>query len=254
MALYCSTDWRVHWKIKQNMLALSLYVTLYFSYMSYTYDNTELRAATCIIPRKTLHKPGALLRFAGKMLAVFEKAIGNPPEELSLPSTGLTNSKNRQEIAEIFQSLWPESTLFNLSNGNFMALSHEDESPLLPRSIVVMDDIFCIFIGTLENMCELKRHYGLSRQATEAMVLIEAYKVLRDRAPYPPDQVVKDLEGKFAFVLFDAKSHTLFTTRDRDGSVDFKWGMAGDGSLICSNDTDIIREACGKSWAPFPPG
>lgn len=76
-----------------------------------------------------------------------------------------------------------------------------------------MDDIFCIFIGTLENMCELRRHYGLSRQATEAVVLIEAYKTLRDRAPYPPDQVIKDLQGQFSFVLFDAKSSNLFVAR-----------------------------------------
>ncbi|KAH7568932.1 hypothetical protein ACOSP7_012047 [Xanthoceras sorbifolium] len=189
------------------------------------------------------------------MLAVFEKAIGKPPHEFSLiPSSGLGSLKSQQEIAEIFKSSWPQSTLYNLSNGNFMALSHEDESPLHPRSIVVMDDIFSIFIGTLENMSELRRHYGLSRQATEAMVLIEAYKTLRDRAPYPPDQVVKDLQGKFAFILFDAKSSNLFAARDRDGSVDFKWGIAGDGSLICSNDPNIIAEACGKSCTNFPPG
>lgn len=76
-----------------------------------------------------------------------------------------------------------------------------------------MDDIFCIFVGTLENMFELRRHYGLSRQATEAVVLIEAYKTFRDRAPYPPDQVIKDLQGKFAFVLFDAISSNLFAAR-----------------------------------------
>ena len=79
--------------------------------------------------------------------------------------------------------------------------------------MVVMDDIFCIFIGTLGNICELRRHYGLSRGATEVLVVVEAYKVLRDRAPYPPDQVIKDLEGKFAFILFDAKSGTLFVAR-----------------------------------------
>ncbi|KAI8000510.1 Stem-specific protein TSJT1 [Camellia lanceoleosa] len=60
------------------------------------------------------------------------------------------------------------------------------------------------------TMCS---HYGLSRQATEAMVVVEAYKVSRDRAPYPPDQVVRDLQGKFAFVLFDARAHTLFIAR-----------------------------------------
>lgn len=188
------------------------------------------------------------------MFAIFEKAIGNPPEELSLPSAGLTNLKSGEEVVEIYRSLRPDSTLYNLSNGNFMALSHENENPSHPRSIVVMDDVFCIFVGSLENTCELRRHYGLSRQATEAMVVVEAYKVLRDRAPYPPDQVIKDLQGKFAFILFDAKSGTLFAARDRDGGVELQWGMAGDGSLVCSDDKKFITEACGKSCAPFPPG
>lgn len=81
------------------------------------------------------------------------------------------------------------------------------------RSIVVMDDIFCIFSGVLDNTCDLRRYYGLSRQATEAMIIIEAYKVLRDRAPYPPDQVIKELEGKFAFILFDSKASVLLLAR-----------------------------------------
>ncbi|KAJ7968545.1 Stem-specific protein TSJT1 [Quillaja saponaria] len=136
-----------------------------------------------------------------------------------------------------------------------MALSHEEETPSHPcRSIVVMDDVFCIFIGTLVNVADLRHYYGLPRQATEATVVVEAYKVLRDRAPYPPDQVVKDLQGKFAFVIFDSRTSSLFAARDRDGSVEFQWGIASDGSLVCSNDPNIIKEACGKSFAPFPPG
>ncbi|KAF5728914.1 stem-specific protein TSJT1-like [Tripterygium wilfordii] len=189
------------------------------------------------------------------MLAIFENMIAKPPEELRLPSVGLKSSlKTRQEVAEIYRSLRPESVVYNLANGNFMALSHEDESPLHPRCIFVMEDIFCIFTGALENTCDLRRYYGLSRQATDAVVVVEAYKVLRDRAPSPPDQVIRDLQGKFAFLLFDAKSGTLFAARDREGSAGFQWGLAGDGSLVCSDDSNIVRETCGKSCAPFPPG
>ncbi|KAE8716936.1 Stem-specific protein TSJT1 [Hibiscus syriacus] len=188
------------------------------------------------------------------MLAVFEKAIGNPPEELQLPSVGLDCKKTREEISEMLRLLWPKSTFYHLSNGNLMTLSHEAQSPLHQRSMFVTDDIFCIFMGTLVNICELRRHYGSSRQATEAMLLVDAYKALRDRAPYPPDQVIKDLQGKFAFILFDAKSSTLFVARDGEGSVELKWGMAGDGSLVLSDDPDTIQMTCGKSSASFPPG
>ncbi|KAF8413894.1 hypothetical protein HHK36_001888 [Tetracentron sinense] len=189
------------------------------------------------------------------MLAVFKKLIGRPPEELNIPSiNGLQNSKSRAEIAEAFRSSWPESTFYNLSNGNFLALSPEDENPLHPRSVVVMDDVFCTFVGNLENIVDLRRHYGLSRQATEAMLMVEVYKVLRDRAPYPSDQVIRDLQGKFAFILFDAKCGTLFASTDRDGGVKLQWGIARDGSLVCSDDPKIISDACGKSCAAFPAG
>ncbi|XP_027339237.1 stem-specific protein TSJT1-like [Abrus precatorius] len=188
------------------------------------------------------------------MLAVFAKAIGNPPEELRLPAMGSNDSKTPKEIVDKFQSLLPDSTVYNLPHGNFMALSHQDESPIHPRSIVVLDDIFCIFVGTLANIADLRHHYGLPRQATEAMIVVEAYKTLRDRAPYPPDQVVKHLDGKFAFIIFDARTNTLFVARDREGSLEFQWGLARDESLVCSDDPKIISEGCGKACAPFPPG
>lgn len=67
------------------------------------------------------------------MLAVFEKSISKPPEELRLPSVGLKNSVTREEILETFRSSWTEATVYNLTNGNFMALSHDDNSYSQPR-------------------------------------------------------------------------------------------------------------------------
>ncbi|XP_047973061.1 stem-specific protein TSJT1-like [Salvia hispanica] len=185
------------------------------------------------------------------MLAVFEKSVSKPPKELSLPVGGGNRS---DEIIEIFRSWRSDSTFYHLSSDNFLALSHQGENPAIPRSVVVIDDIFCMFSGALHNTCEMRRHYGLSRQATEAMIIVEAYKVLRDRAPYPPDQVVKELQGKFAFILFDSKAPTLFLARDRDGSVQLYWGTAGDGSVVCSDDPNVISAACDKHYTPFPPG
>ncbi|KAI3456272.1 hypothetical protein Pfo_012935 [Paulownia fortunei] len=86
------------------------------------------------------------------------------------------------------------------------------------------------------------------------MIIVEAYKVLRDRAPYPPDQVVKELEGKFAFILFDSKASILFLARDRDGCVQLHWGTAADGSLVCTDDPNVISAAWGTCYTPFPPG
>ncbi|CAH9141695.1 unnamed protein product [Cuscuta epithymum] len=191
------------------------------------------------------------------MLAVFEQSIAKPPPELSRrPRTGLSGCKSREEIAASFRSRRPaDTTLYNLTNANFLGLTHGGENPLFPRSIVVMEDIFCIFCGVLDNTCDLRKYYGLSRQATEGSIMVEAYKVLRDRAPYPPDQVIKGLDGKFAFILFDYKTSTLFLARDREGSVPLHWGVGADESLVCSDDAEFINAACGgHCYTPFPPG
>ena len=73
-----------------------------------------------------------------------------------------------------------------------------------------MDDIFCLFQGHIENVAALKQQYGLNKTANEVIIVIEAYRTLRDRGPYPADQVVKDILGKFAFVLYDSTSKATF--------------------------------------------
>lgn len=73
-----------------------------------------------------------------------------------------------------------------------------------------MDDIYCIFLGSLNNLCSLIKRYGLTKNTDEAMFVIHAYRTLRDRGPYPADQVLKDLDGSFAFVVFDSKAGTVF--------------------------------------------
>lgn len=40
--------------------------------------------------------------------------------------------------------------------------------------------------------------------------MIEAYRTLRDRGPYPADQVMKEMEGSFSFVVYDSKAGTVF--------------------------------------------
>ena len=73
-----------------------------------------------------------------------------------------------------------------------------------------MDGIYCIFLGSLNNLCHLIKQYGLSKGTNEAMFVIEAYRTLRDRGPYPADQVLKDLDGSFGFVVYDDNAKTVF--------------------------------------------
>ncbi|KAI4985519.1 hypothetical protein ZWY2020_018149 [Hordeum vulgare] len=118
----------------------------------------------------------------------------------------------------------------------------------------VVDDIVCLFQGAVENMAVLKQQYGLSKTATEINIVIEAYRTLRDRGPYPADQVVRDLNGKFAFVLYDRSTSSVFMAADADGGVPFYWGVDSEGHLVISDDDEIVKNACGKSFAPFPKG
>lgn len=80
----------------------------------------------------------------------------------------------------------------------------------LRRLFAVTDDIFCLFQGHIENVAHLKQQYGLGKNANEVIIILEAYRTLRDRGPYPADQVLRDFQGKFSFVLYDGSSKTAF--------------------------------------------
>lgn len=84
-----------------------------------------------------------------------------------------------------------------------------------------MDDIFCLFEGHIENIAQLKQQYGLNKTANEVSIVIEAYRTLRDRGPYPADQVVRGILGKFAFILFDATSQSTFIASVSPSNLNF---------------------------------
>ena len=108
------------------------------------------------------------------------------------------------------------------------------------RQFCGLDDIYCLFLGSLNNLWSLLKQYGLSKGTNEAMFVIEAYKTLRDRGPYPADQVVKDLDGSFAFVVYDSKVGNVFAALvSYDGrlpmSFFFFWDIFPTSSLLNIN-------------------
>ncbi|KAF7847683.1 hypothetical protein BT93_L2726 [Corymbia citriodora subsp. variegata] len=86
------------------------------------------------------------------------------------------------------------------------------------------------------------------------MLVIEAYKALRDRAPYPPNHMVGHLNGNFAFIVFDGSTSTVFVASDLFGKVPLYWGITADGYVAFADDAELLKGACGKSLASFPPG
>ncbi|KAG6432289.1 hypothetical protein SASPL_103864 [Salvia splendens] len=189
------------------------------------------------------------------MLAVFNKSVAKSPVELQQsPQNGAVSALKDGFLATHFSSTHSGSFVINLASSGFFAYSSSRQNPLLPRLFAVADDMFCLFEGHIENIAALKQQYGLNKTANEVSIVIEAYRTLRDRGPYPAEQVVRGIAGRFAFVLFDATSQSTFIASDVDGSVPFLWGTDAEGHLVVSTDTEIVKQGCGKSSSPFPKG
>ncbi|KAK6946741.1 protein of unknown function DUF3700 [Dillenia turbinata] len=192
------------------------------------------------------------------MLAIFHKTFAHPPEELHSPAShaGSKKPKLPEETLKEFLSAHPSDT-FSMSFGHAAVLAYaRPDRPYFThqRLFCGYDDIFCLFLGSLDNLYSLNREYGLSKGTNEATFVIEAYRTLRDRGPYPADQVVKEMDGSFAFVIYDSKVGSVFAALGSDGGVKLYWGIAADGSVVISDDLSIIKAGCAKSFAPFPTG
>ncbi|RYR60758.1 hypothetical protein Ahy_A04g017822 [Arachis hypogaea] len=77
----------------------------------------------------------------------------------------------------------------------------------------------------------------------------EAYRSLRDRGPYPATQVVRDFQGKFAFIPLDSGSKT-----DADGCVSFFWGADTDENLVLADEKEVVTKSCETFSVPFSKG
>ncbi|XVE51315.1 hypothetical protein DITRI_Ditri02bG0030100 [Diplodiscus trichospermus] len=189
------------------------------------------------------------------MLAIVNKGLVNPPEELQSPASLNSSRKPKLpvEILNDFLSSNPTNA-FSIGFGAAASLAYVPPQNRFQRMFCGVDEIYCIFLGGLNNLCSLLRQYGLSKGANEAMFIIEAYRTLRDRGPYPAHQVLKDLEGSYGFVVYDAKAGSVFAALGADEGVQLFWGVAADGSVVVSDNLKVIKESCVKSFAPFPAG
>jgi len=192
------------------------------------------------------------------MLAIFLKTFAHPPQELNSPDSGGRRvPKNPDEILKEFHSLHSGNSFSaNFSGGAALAsVGHNGRTTSLhQRLFCSFDEIYCMFVGTLDNLSSLIRQYGLCKSTNDALLVIEASRPFRDRGPYPADQVVKDLSGTFAFVLYDNKAGIIFAALSSDGAIPLYWGIAADGSVVISDEEGVIKGGCGKSFAPFPAG
>ncbi|XVE66047.1 hypothetical protein DITRI_Ditri08aG0050100 [Diplodiscus trichospermus] len=189
------------------------------------------------------------------MLGVFSSAIVCPPDELVAAGCRTPSPKiTADALVKRFLETNSSAVSMQIGDNVQFAYSHHNESALQPRSFGVKDEIFCLFEGALDNLGSLKQQYGLGKSANEVILVIEAYKALRDRAPYPPNHMVGHLSGSFAFIVFDKYTSTLFVASDQFGKVPLYWGITADGYVAFADNADLLKGACGKSLASFPQG
>lgn len=191
------------------------------------------------------------------MLAVFGSTVANGPQELCSPCNHKTIEDSRAsgvQILDTFVSTMPNAVQVTLSDVGGMVYTHHKQALLRPRSFAAVDGVFCLFQGNLENLTALRQEYGLAKSVNEVMLVIQAYKTLRDRGPFPADKVVAALNGQFVFVLYDTSNRTVFVAQDCEGKIPFYWGTAADKSLAFSDTPELLKSGCGKSFAPFPAG
>ncbi|ONK81503.1 uncharacterized protein A4U43_C01F29850 [Asparagus officinalis] len=165
-----------------------------------------------------------------------------------------TPKASSSKLVDAFAQRFPSLVSTNVGSLATILYSHDAQNSSRQRSFAVKDDIFCVFEGTLENLGSMKQYYGLAKNANEVVLMIEAYKALRDRAPYPTNRMLGHLDGSFAFVVFDKATSRVLVASDQDGKVPLYMGITADGCLAFCDDAEILRSACGKSLATFPPG
>ncbi|KAK1298652.1 Stem-specific protein TSJT1 [Acorus calamus] len=189
------------------------------------------------------------------MLAVFSSTIISPPEELIQAGNRTPSPKKKSSsLLDDFAHRFPSSVALSISPHSYMSYTHENQIFLQPREFAVKDEIFCMFKGNLDNLASLKQQYGLGKSANEVILVMEAYRALRDRAPYTASHMLGHLVGNFAFIIFDSSTSTVFVASDDGGKIPLFLGITADGYLSFSDDAEILRGSCGKSLASFPPG
>ncbi|KAL0300748.1 UNVERIFIED_CONTAM: hypothetical protein Sradi_6351600 [Sesamum radiatum] len=192
------------------------------------------------------------------MLGVFKNGVVNPPKELHSPASeqASMSAKSPEQILRDFLASNPTNGFsLGFADKGFLAYAPPQRSLAShQRLFCSVNDVYCIFLGSLNNLCTLNKQYGLSKGSNEAMFVIEAYRALRDRSPIPAHRLLQELDGSFGFVIYDHKAGAVFAAIGADKAVNLFWGIAADGSVMISDNVDLIKASCRKSFAPFPAG
>ncbi|KAL3025141.1 hypothetical protein AAZX31_04G164300 [Glycine max] len=189
------------------------------------------------------------------MLGIFKEKLVKAPKELNNPAS-LNSCTKPKPSHEILKDFMPcnSSNAFSMCFGNdaLLAYSPSNKPSIHHRLFSGLDNIYCVFLGGLHSLSMVNKQYGLSKGTNKAMFITEAYQTLRDRGPYPADQVLKELEGSLGFVIYDNKDGTIFVAFGSNGQIGLYWGVVAYSSIVIYENMELIKASCAKSLAPFP--
>lgn len=128
----------------------------------------------------------------------------------------------------------------------------------------------CVFSGHLQNLDELADRYAseafaegptspssiLAARADPRQLAAETllHMYLKERGG---DLLVllSELQGQFAFVLFDGEKRQVFAARDSSGGEPLHYCLDEDGAVSLSNSTPLVPTDDGAvQWQELPPG
>ncbi|MQL41513.1 hypothetical protein EI012_26760, partial [Escherichia coli] len=104
------------------------------------------------------------------MLGIFKEKLVNAPKELNSPASlnSSTKPKLPHETLEDFMSLnSPNAFYMSFGNDALLAYSPSDQPFTHHRLFSGVDNIYCVFMGSLHNLSKLNRQYGLSKGTNE---------------------------------------------------------------------------------------
>jgi len=108
------------------------------------------------------------------------------------------------------------------------------------------NDIIMVCNGEIFNHQELERKYNIKVQSkSDCEIIIHLYKKIGIK------QTINQLDGEFAFVLYDTKKRILYAARDKYGVRPLFWALNSTGICFASEAKALPFE---QNVSQFPPG
>lgn len=102
--------------------------------------------------------------------------------------------------------------------------------------------------GEIYNFKSLKKKYPFEyKSSSDCEVLISLFETIG------MPKMVDELDGEFAFVIYDSKTEEVFAARDAMGIRPLFYGKTNAGKVAFASEVKALQYFC-KDIKPFPPG